>query len=519
MSASEKVIKSFVAKFKVDAKDFDAAISKMGRAVAKITKTIGSAFGSMFNGLKAGIKGAIGLFTGLFDKILGMISSFSDNMGAFLNFDAKSNIDVEYASRFADAMTRVGGSTEDALNTLEHIQQSLVDTKFGAGTLIEAAKKYGLALHDSNGQLLNTENMLLEISKRMQSMTKAEQLDFANTIGLDDASIRLLQKGPEGLKSMMANAQFVVSKDDLKNAEKLRESTAYIKQTFKAIGLDVQRILIPFIAKAIDIIKSIPVMLRKIFLDTEIGKGLTKVLAPAFRWFFDQMRRAKNYLKDLSLKKFISDLPRLSTVLADTLKDGWGKLAELIKRLFSFIKEQGPTIGKYLLEAFKNGFKILEKVLPSIAKTIGTIIGSIIGSAIDIVKWIADNISNNNGSGIINAIGSLLSRIGSLIINTFVAFFDGLLSSAFDISLSTIGNKVSSIVGDIGSFFGIDDKDKPTGPKKTPPVVMPPTYNTSTNNTNNYTINNNITSTNPVAAGRETTRQIKNAVVQTSGGY
>lgn len=520
MSTTEKIIKEFVAKFKIDANDFDNAVAKLGKVTAKITKNIGSAFKGMFNGLKAGVKGAIGIIAGLFDKVVGMISSFSDNMEAFLNFNAKSNIAPEYASRFADAMERVGGSTDDALSTLEHIQQSLVDTSFGAGNLIEAAKKYGLVLHDSNGQLLSTEAMLIEISKRMQSMSKAKQLDFANTIGLSDSAMRLLQKGPSELKNMMSNAQFVVSDADIKNAEKLRESSAYIKQTFKALGLDIQRIIIPFIAKAIEHIKNIPVVLRKIFTDTEIGKGISKALEPGFRWFFQQIRRAKSYLRDLSLKKFIADLPRLSDALANTLKDGWSKLSELIKGLFSFVKEQGPTIGKYLLEAFKEGFLILEKVLPSFANTLGTIIGTIIGGAIDIVKWIADSISSNNGGSIVNAIASLLSRIGSLIVNTFVAFFDGLLSAAFDTSLAKIGDKFTSFTGSVKEFFGIGGEDTKNKPAQ---VVTSPIYNNTSNGGNyTYNINNNITTSNPHVAARETARQIKSvnsAVVQTSGAY
>lgn len=620
MSASEKIIKTFIAKFKADGRDLEGTYQRLGSITDKFVSTIEKAFSGIFNVIMHPIKSIKKIFKALsdsiskvfkgiinvilhpidsikkalstlggiaskslkfalvspfkameatarlsikavgkmikgipaiasfaFDKLSSITTAFTDSIGAFLDFDAKSSLSPDYVSRLADAMTSVGGTTDDAINTLDTLQQSLMDTSFGQGSLIEAAKKWGLTLHDSSGQLLSADKMLIEISKRMQRMTKAEQVDLASTLGLNDSALRFLQEGPLAIQNKMANASFVVNEKDIEAAKNLRESTARIKQTFKTIGLDIQRIIIPFIDKALGAIKEIPSALRKIFTDTKIGKGISKTIEPFFKYFNRQMQRVKTLLRNLSVDNFMQNLPKLKEFFTATIADVSNTLKNIVANGFSFLKENGPTIGSFIVEALKAAFDVARSALPNLASFIGEAIGNAIKGVINVGKWIVESIQSGDGGSIVDAIGNLLSSIAGLVKDVFINFWNGILGAAFNTSLGEIANSVKEWAKSILPDFVVDKlfKDKEPVPLTSPaaqeqmaqlsntplsgnnnsnmPVASPVT-NTTTNTSGDININAPITITNaksPDQTGRAIRREVmslKAAAVQGAGG-
>lgn len=620
MSASEKIIKTFIAKFKADGRDLEGTYQRLGaitdkfvnaiekafsgisnvilhpiKSIEKAFKTLSDSISKVFKGVVDvvlhpidSIKKALSALGGIaskslkfalvapfkameatarlsikavgkmikgipviasfaFDKLSSITTAFTDSMGAFLDFDAKSSLSPDYVSRLADAMTSVGGTTDDAIDTLDTLQQSLMDTSFGQGSLIEAAKKWGLTLHDSSGQLLSADKMLIEISKRMQRMSKAEQVDLASTLGLNDSALRFLQEGPAAMQNKMANASFVVNEKDIEAAKNLRESTARIKQTFKAIGLDLQRIIIPFIDKALGAIKEIPNALRKIFTDTEIGKGISKTIEPFFKYFSRQMQRVKTLLRSLSVDNFMQNLPKLKEFFKATIADVSNTLKNIITNGFSFLKENGPTIGSFIVEALKAAFDVAKSALPNLASFIGEAIGNAIKSVINIGKWITESIQSGDGGSIIVAIQNMLSNIAGLIKDIFVNFWNGILGAAFNTSLGEIANSVKEWAKSILPDFVVDKlfKDKEPMPLSSPAAqeqiaqlnnaplnnnnnsnmpIISPTTNTTTNTSGDININAPITVTSaksPDQTGRAIRREVmslKAAAVQGAGG-
>ena len=620
MSASEKIIKTFIAKFKADGRDLEGTYQRLGaitdkfvnaiekafsgisnvilhpiKSIEKVFKTLSGSISKVFKGVvnvvlhpidsikkalsalggiaskslkfalvapfkameataKLSIKAVSKMIKGIpaiasfaFDKLSSITTAFTDSMGAFLDFDAKSNLSPDYVSRLADAMTSVGGTTDDAINTLDTLQQSLMDTSFGQGSLIEAAKKWGLTLHDSSGQLLSADKMLIEISKRMQRMSKAEQVDLASTLGLNDSALRFLQEGPLAIQNKMANAAFVVNEKDIEAAKNLRESTARIKQTFKAIGLDIQRIVIPFIDKALGAIKEIPNALRKIFTDTKIGKGISKTIEPFFKYFNRQIQRVKTLLRSLSVDGFTKSMPKIKEFFGNTLTDLTDTFKNLITNGFSFLKESGPTIGAHLLDAFKVAFDIVLKALPKLAGLIGTALGLAVKGLFDLGKWIAESITNIELSDVTSAIKNILSTYAAVVKDLFINFWNGILGAAFNTSLGEIANSVKEWAKSILPDFVVDKlfKDKAPMPLTSPtaqeqiaqlnntplnnnnnsnmPVISPIT-NTTTNTSGDININAPINITNaknPDQTGKAVRREVmslKAAAVQGAGG-
>lgn len=520
--STKEVIKTFIARFAVDGSNLLKGYRLLGEATKKFKDKLSKALS--LDNIKTVARGITGFIGGAIRGLTNMVTSFQDNILKFADFSEKTGMSVENASRLASALELVGGSADEALDTMESIQQAIVDASFGGGSLVEAAKKYGIQLFDNNGNLLKTEGILIAISKRMQVLNKAQQADLASSLGLGDAGTRLLQKGPGELLSKMNSASFVVSEKDAENARKIRESTVRIKQTFKAIGLDIQRLVIPFVAKALDFFKDVPEKFRKLFLDSKIARGITNILKPAFNWFSIQIRKMKNFLKDISLDKFMKSLPHFGDTVGNALSGAWDAVANTVENLFGFLKKQGPTIAKSVLNALKYAFESMEKHLPNLASKIGKVFGIILKKVFEFGKWLSEAISNSDSGSIIQGIKDLLSRIFKLIKNVFVNFFDSLLSTAFGEAWESFKQKIVNMGTDIKEFFTgwfSDDNSKSV----MAPVVTPNmrnnnnVYNNSNNQRVNITVNGAKDPNATAAAIKAHLYAPKTAVLQSSGGY
>lgn len=515
MSAKE-VIKTFIAKFVVDGSKLEKGYRLLANATKKFKEKLQRALS--IDNIKNAARSISGFISGAIRGLTNMVTSFQDNILKFADFSEKTGMSVENASRLAGALELVGGSADEALDTMESIQQAIVDASFGGGSLVEAAKKYGIQLFDNNGNLLKTEGILVAISKRMQTLNKAQQVDLASSIGLGDAGTRLLQKGPGEMLSKMNSASFVVNEKDAENARRIRESTVRIKQTFKAVGLDIQRLIIPFIAEALDFFKDVPEKFRKFFLDSKVGRGIINILKPAFSWFSSQTRKMKSYLKDISIDKFIKSMPKIGDAVGNTLAGAWDAIGATIERLFDFLKTRGPIIAKSILNALKYAFSAMEKHLPNIASKIGKAFGLVLKGVLKFGLWLRESILNADINKIISGIGDLLSRLFTLIKDTLVNFFDTLLSTAFGEAWEGFKQTISDMASDLKNWFtSWFSSDK--APKTPPPVVKYTAPNNSTSNiNNNINVNVSVPSSANVNSIKYGVRNGVNAALAQSAG-
>lgn len=132
---------------------------------------------------------------------------------------------VENIDALQFAAQRTGGSAEGMASSLQQLSIRAAEAARGVGSGIEAFGLLGISTTDVNGKLKSTSGLMLEISKEFQGLSRAEQIELADKLGLRD-SIRLLQQGPSAIRALITEARElgVTTAEDAKIAAEFQDS-------------------------------------------------------------------------------------------------------------------------------------------------------------------------------------------------------------------------------------------------------------------------------------------------------
>ena len=155
-----------------------------------------------------------------------------------------------------NAAKRYGGTTEGIAGTLENLRnqyQSLIMGE-GGGDLEQASFKYGVGISS------DPEKMLENIAKRMETMrSDAAKWDLANTLGIDEATTRLLMQGQKAYNEELKKAAKykLYTKEDIERMRQYRQLTLDIRMGIDEIFGSIARMLLPAITAISRVIKTV----------------------------------------------------------------------------------------------------------------------------------------------------------------------------------------------------------------------------------------------------------------------
>lgn len=175
------------------------------------------------------------------------------------------------------ALKNYGGSASSASSTLSKLNQQMEDLKYGkGGKLGQASIRYGLNI---NAQ--TPEQMLLNIAKRMEGLKPLQQLNLGRMLGLDDATIMLLQQGVEGVKAELSKAGKYISfsDKDVENAQKMNRAYRDFENRIKQLKATMARDLLPIFQTIFERLEKLAQYLNE---HPKILKGIVTAGAIAF---------------------------------------------------------------------------------------------------------------------------------------------------------------------------------------------------------------------------------------------
>ena len=144
--------------------------------------------------LGAVVAGAFGIkaLTGDFANANDTLGKFSDTFG----------VTADDVSSFGRALAIEGVSVESFISQLEGLERLRAGTKQGEFGFVAAAQLAGV---DTAGfiESTNATEAYLELAEQFQGLSGQQRLNAAATFGLDDASIRLLSRGREGVSLLV----------------------------------------------------------------------------------------------------------------------------------------------------------------------------------------------------------------------------------------------------------------------------------------------------------------------------
>ena len=161
----------------------------------------------------------------------------------------KAGVAVEALQRLGNASQRYGGTTEGTAGTIETLRGHYTDIKTGKAS--DEVKKYGSLFTD------NPEQTLENIAKKMETMkSETEKRDFANSIGIDEGTTRLLVQGVDRYREELKRTSKykLYTKEDIERMRDYQQIQTDIRMGIQRIWTTIARLLLPSltsVAKAI----------------------------------------------------------------------------------------------------------------------------------------------------------------------------------------------------------------------------------------------------------------------------
>lgn len=456
------VLKKFTIVFGVDTKPLEQGIKKSESTLLK--------FGKAFNAIAS---------TYFSYKIMqGVIQGYADFNSKLGLSTSLMGYNVENVSALGGALKRFGGDTQSVINSLDSLNNSLQEAKFGGGALIEVARKYGIAFQNSNGKLMSAEQLLNSLGNQLQRYDKQTRVAIARQLGLDDSLVRAFSNGSAELQRLIQKQKEygVITQKDIRISDNFNNAILDLKDSFGGVIKTLARFVLPLVTKLLKLVTQFIEFLKKhkqfiIAFFSALLIAMTPILA-----MFAKMAVA-SAVAFAPIFAAISVVTAIALVVEDIYYYfmGWDSVTgELVKKF--------PLLGK-ALEGIRPIFNFIRQTFSDIYDFLTN------------PTWQSFNqIFVNIGNTIKNAIEAPLMRVKNAlsgIFDTFKGFFSD-----------------NALVKALG--FSSDNA----------PAVIPNTNNAITNNVN-ANITQNVSTASPKALADNTANLLAsqiNAQTQQIGG-
>lgn len=246
-------------------------LSGLRQAGSSITQFTGSAKAAI-----AGLTAGLGL-----SKLTADFMNYHTNLS---NVTQVMGYNIANVEAIGGAMRRFGGDTSGAVSSLDNLTSALQQaTQSGTGPLVETAQRFGVSFMKTNGQLMNSEELLQSLSKQLNTYDASTKRAIASQLGLDAALLRVIDSG--NFDSMVASQKKLglSTAEDAKLASQMESAWLDLKDSFTQVAREISRIVVPILVKLMRWIQSILVKIKE-FKGTStlalgaVAAGLTPVI-------------------------------------------------------------------------------------------------------------------------------------------------------------------------------------------------------------------------------------------------
>lgn len=156
-----------------------------------------------------------------------------------------SNINPRDFQKWSYVAKKYGGNEGSIASAMQNIDMQIENAKYGQVPMQEIAARYGVTL-PSGG---TAQDFLKVIAKKMESMDRRSQLAMGRAFGLDEATIRMLQLGLEGLTKELANAESKVAFNNaqIERADAFNKKLTETKALMHKLGIQLGEQMLPVI--------------------------------------------------------------------------------------------------------------------------------------------------------------------------------------------------------------------------------------------------------------------------------
>ncbi len=270
------ILETFHILFDSDAKEVKKGAEEAQKATDSLEKKIQGA-DLVATKLGKSFKSMIGLATGALAGALSIGALVSGVVHTVASADEISRsadalrIEASALQAWSEAAKRSGSSGKEFRNSLIGLNEKLTElAKTGKGEIGPLLQRLGVRFRNLNGTIKTTPQLLLDVAKSFEHLSKSESAELGKKMGLDEGTIALLQKGRLAVEDQIKRHKElgVINKLDIQAGKQYSEQLGKTKvalgdlgQVFQHMFTTVATTVLPTLSKLLKKFETVTVYL------------------------------------------------------------------------------------------------------------------------------------------------------------------------------------------------------------------------------------------------------------------
>lgn len=179
--------------------------------------------------------------------------SASDKAIELQKLSQSTNLSTDSLQQWQYAAEAVGASSAAVTSDLESLLKTMSSPI--PGELNMELMMLGVSVHNASGQLRGADEVLKDVGDKLNKMSSARAVQWAERVGISNDTLMLLKQGRQGLSEIFEEAQLVgaiIPEDAINRGAELSKSIKTLKTVFQALGNSIALSFAPNLKKVVD---------------------------------------------------------------------------------------------------------------------------------------------------------------------------------------------------------------------------------------------------------------------------
>lgn len=388
------------------------------------------------------------------------IRSVMNEIGALQTLSDTSGVSAKSLQEWGYAANEVGVSAQAVQKDVGNLTEALNSPI--PNTLTATYKYLGFSLRNISGELKNADEILTDLSKSLEGMSKGRADLLGKRLGLSSDTILLLRQGKDGLEALKKEANElggIIPEEAIKRSEELRVSLTKFNFALKGITTSIAVSFMPGLKKVADFFTQwikgnrewISLHLESFF--TALSVSFDRIVAAGGR-ILDFFRSLINMVKSFgegldATEMYIHILTGALVGLGIIFAPFIAKMAAVgviltgislaIEDVFTYLEGGDSIIGRFI-ESFQTSFPGLFELIQNLAGVIKNVLVASFFVLIDAGKAVFTALES-----VFSVLLTVLESI-SVPLNDFIDTFSTRFPAIVDL-VSTLAKVIGAVLG------------------------------------------------------------------------
>lgn len=177
----------------------------------------------------------------------------SDKAIELQKLSQSTNLSTDSLQQWQYAAEAVGASSAAVTSDLENMLKTMSSPI--PGELNMELMMLGVSVRNASGQLRGADEVLKDVGDKLNKMSSARAVQWAERVGISNDTLMLLKQGRQGLSELFEEAQLVgaiIPEDAINRGAELSKSIKTLKTVFQALGNSIALSFAPNLKKIVD---------------------------------------------------------------------------------------------------------------------------------------------------------------------------------------------------------------------------------------------------------------------------